>query len=123
MRSGRAIAAMLTVAMPAAAQAMTVETFLAKTKALMAQGLLAATSSDLPLVRGEVTAASDAYRAEIAAAAASGKRMRGCPPPKGQTNIDGKVLVTEFEKIPPGKRSMSVKDAFYAMMDRRYPCR
>jgi len=107
---------------PVAAQAMTVETFLAKAKALKAQGLLAATSSDLPLVRAEVKNAATAYRVQIAADKAAGKKPRACPPPVGQAKIDGTVVMMEFETIPVAKRKVSVKSAFYAMMDRRYPC-
>ena len=116
-----AIAACLLV--PVAAQAMTVETFLAKAKALKAQGMMAVTSPDLSLVRSEVKDAATAYRADLETDKAAGKPPRACPPPVGQTKIDGKVMMTEFEAIPPARRKVSVKTAFYAMMDRRFPCR
>ena len=109
--------------LPVAAHAMTVETFLAKAKALQAQGLLAATSSDLPLVRDEVKGAATAYRAQIEADRVAGKPARACPPPVGQAKIDAKTLMAEFEALPAAKRKVSVTTAFYAMMDRRFPCR
>ena len=123
MRRGWTIAAMACLLVPVAAQAMTVETFLAKAKALQAQGMMALASSDLPLVRGEVKDAATAYRADLETDRVAGKPARACPPPVGQAKIDAKVLMTEFEAIPLAKRKVSVKTAFYAMMDRRYPCR
>ena len=117
------IAALLLPVAAQAAPAMTVNTFLAKVKALQAQGMLAMTSSDLPLVRDEIKGDAAAYRAQIEADKAAGKPPRACPPPPGTAKIDAGTLLTEFGAIPPAKRGVSVKAAFYAMMDRRYPCR
>ena len=123
MRIGLWSVALVAAVLPVAAQAMTVETFLAKAKALQAQGMLAMTSSDLPLIRAEVKDAGAAYRAQIEADRAAGKPPRACPPPIGQAKIDSTVVMAEFGAIPPAKRSISVKAAFYAMMDRRFACK
>ena len=123
MRIGRMSGALVAALVPVAAQAMTVETFLAKAKALQAQGPLALASSDLPLIRGEVKDAGATYRAQLEADRLAGKRPRACPPPAGQVKIDSAVVLADFGAIPPAKRTMSVKAAFYAMMDRRYPCK
>jgi len=36
--------------------------------------------------------------------------------------MGGPELLAEFQKIPPARRGISVKTAFYAIMQRRYPC-
>lgn len=107
----------------APAQAMTVADFLAKVQALKAKGPMALLSPDIGLLKREVDSASAAYRADLAAAAAAGKRPRSCPPPKGQVKLGSDELIAEFEKIPPARRGISVTSAFAAMMHRRYPCR
>ena len=108
--------------MPGLAQAMTVNEFLAKAAALQAKGMAAMISPDLGLVRDEIKTAAEAYRADLDSAKAAGRKPRGCPPPKGQARIDSKSLIASFETIPPAKRTMSVKAAFYSLMDRKYPC-
>lgn len=112
----------LLVVLPGAAQAMTVDEFLAKAAALKAKGVGAMMSPDIGLLRGEVKAAGDSYRAEIDSATAAGAKPRSCPPPKGQAKIDSNTLISSFQTIPAGKRGMSVKTAFYSFMDKRYPC-
>ena len=107
---------------PAVAQAMTVNEFLAKVAALKAKGMAAMMSPDIGLVRGEVKAAAVAYRAEIDAAQAAGKPPRSCPPPKGQARIDHEKT---DRLVPDDSRrtaDMSVKAAFFTFMDKRYPC-
>lgn len=107
----------------APANAMTVADFLAKVTALKAKGPIAMLSADIGLLKQEIDTASAAYHADLAAAAAAGKRPRSCPPPKGQVKMGSDELIAEFERIPPAKRNVSVSAAFAAMMHRRYPCR
>ena len=122
MRGMIRMAALAFMLVPAAAQAMTVNEFLAKTAALQAKGFSAMISPDLTLVRDEIKAAATAYRAELDAAQAAHRKPRSCPPPKGQAKVDSNTLMASFQAIPPAKRSMSVKAAFYGFMDKRYPC-
>ncbi|WEJ98630.1 MAG: hypothetical protein P0Y59_16995 [Candidatus Sphingomonas phytovorans] len=122
MRRSIILGALALVVLPGAAQAMTVDEFLAKAAALKARGMGAMMSPDIGLLRGEVKAAGDSYRAEIDSAAATGAKPRGCPPPKGQAKIDSNTLISSFQTIPAAKRGMSVKTAFYSFMDKRYPC-
>ncbi|GAA0297931.1 hypothetical protein GCM10009087_04690 [Sphingomonas oligophenolica] len=107
---------------PAMAQAMTVDEFLAKAAALQAKGMVAMVSPDLGLVRDEIKTAATAYRADLDGAQAAGRKPRSCPPPKGQAKIDSNTLIASFRTIPAAKRTMSVKAAFYSFMDKRYPC-
>ena len=109
--------------LPVAAQAMTVEAFLAKADALKAKGLFAVGSSDITLLRQEIMTASDAYRARLAADAAAGRKPSSCPPPKGTAKIGSNDILAEFKGLPPAKRKVSVQTAFSAMMERRYPCK
>jgi len=122
MRGMIKAAALALLAPPVAAQAMTVNEFLAKTSALQAKGFAAMVSPDLTLLRDEIKAAATAYRAELDAAQAAHRKPRSCPPPKGQAKVDPDTLMAAFKAIPPAKRTMSVKAAFYGLMDRRYPC-
>ena len=122
MRRSMVAAALALLVLPMAAQAMTVDDFLAKAAALKAKGVAAMMSPDLGLLRGEIKTVADAYRADIDADKASGKKPRSCPPPKGQAKIDSNTLIGSFQTIPEGKRGMSVKTAFYSFMDKRYPC-
>lgn len=109
--------------LPVAAQAMTVGEFLAKADALKAKGVLALGSPDIALLRDEVTAARTAYRADLATQLAAGKKPHSCPPPVGQSKISSDDLIAEFRMVPPAKRNISVKTAFYAMMKKRFPCK
>ena len=107
---------------PVAAQAMTVNEFLAKSSALQAKGFAAMVSPDLTLLRNEIKTAATAYRADLDADQAAHRKPRSCPPPKGQAKVDSDTLMASFKAMPPAKRTMSVKDAFYGVMDKRYPC-
>lgn len=112
---------LMLVAMPA--QAMSVAEFLAKVNALKAKGTMAMFSSDIGLLKREVEGASAAYRGDLAAAAAAGKKPSSCPPPKGQAKLSSNELIAAFEKIPAAQRGISVKSAFAAMMQQRFPCK
>jgi hypothetical protein len=116
-----AVAASLLV--PTAAQAMTVAQFLAKAKALQAQGALAILSPDAELLKREVASIRAAYTADLRAARAAGKTPHSCPPETGKPRISPRQMLAELEKIPPARRSMSMKAAVYAYMKREYPCR
>lgn len=107
----------------APANAMTVAEFLAKAKALQAQGVLAAFSSDVSLLKNEMAAISAAYRGDLEGARRVGRKPHSCPPPKGQVKLPPKEFIAELEKIPPARRGISMKAAFYGIMARRYPCR
>ena len=109
--------------LPTTGQAMTVDTFLAKTKALQSRGLFAAGSPDLALVRTEIRDAAAAYRARVEADRVAGRPPRSCPPPTGKAKIDAKGLIAAFDAIPPAERSRTVASAFAATMERLYPCK
>lgn len=105
------------------ANAMSVAEFLAKAKALQARGMFAAFSSDITLLKNEMAGIGTAYRADLEAARRAGRKPHSCPPPKGQVKMGPSELLAELEKIPPARRGMSMKAAFYGIMARRFPCR
>lgn len=124
MRKVLIIAAAFAALAPSLAQAMTVADFLSKADALKAKGMLAIGSPDIALLRDEVKAASDTYRATIAADVAAGRKPGSCPPPKGTAKVTGDELIAEFRTIPAARRSqLSVNAAFAAFMTKRYPCK
>lgn len=116
------VAAMLAT-MPVAAQAMSVAEFIAKSEALRAKGLLALTSSDITVLRDEVKAAATAYRAKLKADIAAGRKPSSCPPPVGQSSIDGKDVLAYFKSLPAAQQKQSVRTAFPGLMIQRYPCK
>ncbi|WP_231726680.1 MULTISPECIES: hypothetical protein [unclassified Sphingomonas] len=125
LRLRRSLAVLIcgSLSMPVAAQAMTVEQFLTKSRALRAKGLLAMGSPDIKLLRDEVVAAGADYRADLARDKAAGRQAHSCPPPAGKANVNARDLIAEFEAIPAATaRTTSVKAAFYAMMKKRFPC-
>ena len=105
------------------ASAMSVAEFLAKARALQARGVLSVLSPDVALLRNEMLGISAAYRADMAAARAAGRKPHSCPPPKGQVRMTAAQMLAELERIPPARRGMSMKAAFYDYMKRRFPCR
>ena len=123
MRRLMSIAVAFGLIAPTAAQAMTVAQFLAKAKALQAQGALAMLSPDAELIKREVAAIRAAYTADLRAARAAGKPPHSCPPQTGKPKLTPRQMLAELEKIPPARRSMSMKAAVYAYMKRTYPCR
>lgn len=102
---------------------MTVAEFLAKANALKARGMFAMMSSDIGLLKAEMAGIADAYRGDIAAARAAGRKPHSCPPPKGQSKMGSSEFLAELEKIPQARRGISMKAAFYGIMARRFPCR
>ena len=115
--------AMAAVVVPVAAQAMTVNEFLAKADALKAKGIFAAGSPDIGLLRDEVKAAGAAYRADLARQVAAGKKPSSFPPPVGQTGITSDQIIKDFRALPANQRQWSVKAAWAALMTKRYPCK
>lgn len=109
-------------ATPAPAQGMTVAEFLAKAEILRKGGAAALQSPEITLLRDETTAAMRDYRADIARQREGGEAPHSCPPPRGGTGLGSNEVIRAFSAIPPDQRGTSVKDAFYAMMLKRYPC-
>lgn len=116
-----ALVAALSLSGPAAAQSMSVATFLEKVEALKAQGPLALMSPDIGLIKREVEAAGMANRAERKARLAAGQKPMACPPEKVSMSSDD--LINHFRTIPEAQRGKtSIKVAMADMVRKKYPC-
>ncbi|WP_235525142.1 MULTISPECIES: hypothetical protein [unclassified Sphingomonas] len=106
--------------MPGIADAMTVSEFLAKTRALKAEGMLAMFSSDATLLKREIGGIAAEYRAKRLADKAGGRPPHSCPP--DHAKMSGDTLLAALEQIPRAQQDVSLKDGFAATMHRLYPC-
>ncbi len=121
LRIGIALAATALLAAPAAA-AMDVATFLAKADALKAKGPFALFSSDLRLLKAEMTVASQQLKAEKAARDKAGLPPRTCPPKSAK--MGATEFLAELHKMPAtDQRTTSIKDGLVWVGLRKYPCR
>lgn len=114
------MAALVAALVPSLALGMTTGEFVAKADKLKAQGMMAMMSPDVGLLRDEMKAVGQAWRADVDAARLKGDKRFGCPPPKGQSRMKADELITAFRAMPPGT---PVKTAFYRHMAQRFPCR
>lgn len=123
MVGGGLFLALCLAASPAAAQSggMTVTEFLAKADVLRTGGPQALESPDIRLLRAEMTAVTQDYRATITRQQAGGA-PDSCPPPRGRLGIGSNELIRAFRAIPLAQRGMSIKAAFHALMAKRFPC-
>lgn len=124
MIGGGLFLALCTTASPAAAQSggMTVAEFLAKADVLRTGGPQALESPEIKLLRAEMTAVTQDYRAAIARQQADGVSPDSCPPPRGRLGLGSNELIREFRAIPLAQRGMSIRAAFHALMAKRFPC-
>jgi hypothetical protein len=114
--------ALLLAAVPATAlQAMPVSQFLTKADALEKKGAMALFSSDIKLLKKEVTDAAAQLREERATAQRAGRKPAYCPP-AGKGSLDSKELLAYLRSIPPARRGMQVRDGLRGLFARKYPC-
>lgn len=118
----RMFVALALVAIPGAASAMSVSTFLAKAEALKAKGPLALFSSDLKLLMRQVKADAAALAAENKAAEAARRPKAYCTPAVGVT-MNEKDVLAAMQAVPASERpTTDTKAALRAHLTRRYPC-
>jgi hypothetical protein len=108
------------LAAPAAAQGMSVATFLSRAAPLRVNPLLALTSPDFPVLKAEADAATRALRAEGAARRAAGKPPLACVP-------DGQAIgITEMldglGALSPAEKRLPLKDGYARVLAKRFPC-
>lgn len=117
--------ALLVIAVPATAlqaQTMPVSTFLAKADALKKKGPMALLSSDLGLLKKEITGSAARLRAERLAAKQAGRRPAYCPPEKPAALATDELLA-HFRSIPTAQGAqMPVQDALRSYFARKHPC-
>ena len=113
--------ALATTPMTGAMAAMDVATFLGKADALRAKGPMALFSSDIGLLKREVTTASGALRAERLAEVKAGRKPAYCPPAKGSMNSD--ELLAAMRAVPPTERPRTdIGTVLRSIMIRKFPC-
>ncbi len=99
---------------------MSVATFLAKAEALKAKGMMAMFSSDVSLLKAEVTSSAQAYRRQLKAEAANGKPS-ACPPERATINSED--LLAHMQGYPAAARPrIRVSDAVGDLFRKRFPC-
>ncbi|MBA3678293.1 MAG: hypothetical protein H0W74_12985 [Sphingosinicella sp.] len=105
------------------AQNMPLNQFLVRATALEKKGPLALLSSDMNLLKKEITESAKALRAERLAARAAGKKPAYCPPEKSG-GVGVEEILGHLRSIPePQRARMSSKDGFKSLLVRKYPCR
>ena len=116
------LAGLVLVAIPAAAAAMPVSTFLAKAEALKKKGPLALLSGDLKLLTRQVTADAAALGAENKAAAAAQRPKAYCTPAEG-AKMGQKEVMEAMQSVPAPERARTdTKAALRNYLARHYPC-
>lgn len=118
-----ALALGLSASAAAAPGDMSVANFLTLAESLQERGALALLSSDLRELRAEVSGSSTLYRARLAADRAAGRTPHSCPPPEGSASINSDELTTHMRSYPAARRTtLTVREALFDLMRRRYPC-
>lgn len=114
-------AAVLFLAVPIAAHAMDVATFLAKADALKAKGIGALLSKDYKVLENEIRSNGAALMAERDAAKAAGRPLAYCAP--GKVSLNSNEVIAMMNAVPAARRAQTpVKDALRAGLGRKYPC-
>ena len=105
---------------PQTSGTMSVATFMAKAEALQAKGAMAFFSSDISLLKGEVTGSAQAFRRQVKAEAASGKPSACLPEHASLTSDD---LLAHMRSYPAAARPrIPVSEAVAQLFRKRYPC-
>jgi hypothetical protein len=118
----RYFAALALIAVPAAASAMPVSTFLAKAEALKGKGAFAVFSSDLKLLMRQVKSDAAALGAENKAAEAAHRSKAYCTP-AGGAKMGQKEVMDAMQSVPAAQRARTdSKDALRAWLAKHHPC-
>lgn len=119
----RMTVALLLAAVPATAlHAMPVSQFLTKANALEKKGAMALFSSDMNLLKKEITDGAAQLKAEREAAVRAGRKPAYCPRPGVKGSLNSKEILTHFRAIPAAQRGMQVKDGLRGLLARKFPC-
>jgi len=99
---------------------MSVAVFMAKAEALQAKGAMALFSSDIGLLKSEVTGSAQAFRRQIKAEVANGKPS-ACPPERAALTSDD--ILAHMRGYPAAARPrIPVSQAVADLMRKRFPC-
>ena len=125
-RTAIAVILGLFVSSPAVADAdqrpgtMPVSVFMAKAEALRAAGAMALFSSDIGVLKAEVSGSAQAFRHQVKVEAANG-RPSACPPEHAALTSDD--LIAQMRSYPANARErIPVSEAVADLLRKRYPC-
>ena len=100
---------------------MSVAAFLSRADSISRLGPLALATPEGNRLKGEVIAAGKRYKARIDAERRAGRKTTSCPPESGSLEPD--EWLAHLRGYPVARRkSVSVYNAFDALMRKRYPC-
>ena len=116
--SAMALAAILAAPVSAA---MTTGTFVARARALQAQGMGAVLSPDFQTLRTEAQSATQQLKADRAARQAAGKKPIACVP-EGQS-IGILEMLDGLDALSPAEKRLPLKDGYAHVLAKRFPCR
>lgn len=99
---------------------MTVGEFLQRVDALQKKGIAALFSSDIALLKQEVTASAIQLRENQETARRAGRKPATCMPEKPSVNSN--ELLAYFRAVPPAQRDITVTAGFAGLIRNKYPC-
>ena len=114
-------AAVVVAASPAAAQTMSVGTFLTRAAPLRANPLMALISPDYAPLKAQADAATHELRADAAARKAAGKPPIACVP-EGQS-LGIMDMLAGLDALPAADKRLPLKDGYARVLAQRFPCR
>lgn len=117
-----ALAVFLAAVPTVALEAMPVSQFLSKADALEKKGAMALFSSDIGVLKKEITDAAAQLKAEREAARRAGRKPAYCPREGVKGSLNSKEILAHFRAIPPAQRGMQVKDGLRGLFARKFPC-
>ena len=106
---------------PAAAQTMSVGTFLNRAAPLRANPLMALMSPDYPVLKAEADTAVRGLRADAAARKAAGRPPIACVP-EGQ-GLGIMDMLAGLDALPAADKRLPLKDGYARVLAQRFPCR
>jgi hypothetical protein len=101
---------------------MSVATFLSRWDAVVAAKQLNMANPETRQLAAEITSTGKAYRDLIDAQAKAGRPQRGCPARGTTLTMESDEVLASFRAMPQAARGVSVRDAMFAIFDKRYPC-
>ena len=108
------------VAAAPAGAAMTTGTFVARARALQAQGVAAVLNPDFQTLRNEANEATQELKADRAAREAAGKKPVACVP-EGQS-IGIVEMLDGLDALSPAEKNLPLKDGYAHVLAKRFPC-
>ncbi|HVJ02298.1 MAG TPA: hypothetical protein VM662_08955 [Sphingomonas sp.] len=112
-----------TQAAPGLDPALTVGSFIQRWTRVEGLKEMAKIDPDTRFLAQQIMFSLKAWKLQLEADTAAGKPPRACPVKGTTTKIDSKEILTALRAIPEEKRGTSFRDAMFAYLDARFPCR